>query len=161
MFELGKEQLLTDDVPPRGRTVEAVRHPALLLAAEHRVPTRKRRLAAKRFAVTARVVGSVLTVVEHRELREPAVWHSAEYAETGAGIARDPGADRHVLVVGLVRCRATSGELRRRRTEFGREARVVIGDLVIVPDDEEREPGVRSLQIGIEPVQRMPQPRAA
>jgi hypothetical protein len=78
VLELGKEELLADQVPGSAGSSEAAPHPPLLLAAEHRDVLRERVGAPHRLAIAARIVRAILAIVEHRDLRplapaEPAV----------------------------------------------------------------------------------------
>ena len=79
----------------------------------------------------------------------------------GRGVRRHRQPDRHVLVVRLIRGRASRRELRRGRSPLRRQSRVVVRHFVVVPDHGEWELRVRGLQIGIELVERVAQPVGA
>jgi hypothetical protein len=124
---------------------------------------RPARLQAEVAGEATRLVGAVLPCVEYVDPGQPAEVEPA--VDTQRARPRPQvGADRHVLVVRLVRRRALPSELLGRLPRgtgvvdlIGQVGVVVLG-LVVVPHNHPRERGVRRAQRRVPPVLGVPAP---
>ena len=151
----GKD-LLADQGPSRARRRQVVEEPPFLPVAEHRALRVHGIRTAGPGPVAARLIGSVLTRVQHAQVRQRSELQAAVDLHPAAAGKRGPP-QGHVLVVRLERGRAAQQEHLARRIVVACVAGVVVGHFVIVPAHHERRRLVSRAQVVVRLVLRVAQ----
>ena len=154
VLQLAHHHSLGDHVPAGARALEVVQQPLLLRGARHGGVRVEAGVAGRLLAVAAGIVRAVLARVEDVEVGDVPVAEAPVEPHLALPRLRAER-HRHVLEVRLVAGRPALQELRARVRELRIDARVVVGDLVVVPGDHPREQPVGLLEVRIRLVERV------